>query len=226
MFDLRRGALALLGLVACVSCVSAFRPRVPGARSGGSALQRLASQARGYRRPGRTVVLARYDEDEDGFRSALDEMEELRPPRLGLREGEKEAEADAESEVLWEITRSDDGSPRFRMRPQVSAFEDLWPVLVAYVRGILDFDREGTKRRQAQVTIVSVAGLAAACVLIFLVLLPAGFIHRPNPTVTATRPTYRTKTYINPDKVLEDDFVRAGGVYMYDWDNPIDKDDF
>jgi hypothetical protein len=29
-----------------------------------------------------------------------------------------------------------------------------------------------------------------------------------------------------PQQVLEDDFVRAGGVYMYDWDNPIDEDDF
>ena len=31
----------------------------------------------------------------------------------------------------------------------------------------------------------------------------AGFIHRPDPEISKVRPTYQTKTYINPDKVSE-----------------------
>ena len=94
------------------------------------------------------------------------------------------------------------GPPRFEVQPQLSAFDDLWPVMTAFVKSVVTLDKEGTARRRAQTTILSVAGLAAATVLFFLSLLPAGFIHGPTDARTvASRPTYKTKTYINPDKV-------------------------
>jgi hypothetical protein len=165
MADRTRRALVVLALLACLACVRAFKPRAAGVQRGLVLPRRLGVERQASRGSGRLVTSARLDDDgddgyRDGYRSPYDEMEELRPPRLGLREGEKEGgEVDADQEVLWEITRSEDGSPRFRMQPQVSAFEDLWPVVVAYVRGILDFDREGTKRRQAQFTIVRCVSL-------------------------------------------------------------------
>jgi hypothetical protein len=59
-------------------------------------------------------------------------------------------------------------------KPHNSITEDLWPVLSTTWRSIISLGPEGSKRRSAQMTILSVGAMGLGTVLLFLALLPAG----------------------------------------------------
>ncbi|KAM3568529.1 hypothetical protein VYU27_009348 [Nannochloropsis oceanica] len=143
----------------------------------------------------------------------------------GGGQGPDEEQRSGSDIVMVDMTE-DGKPPRVTIQASYSATDDLAPVITTLWKGIVLLDREGTSRRAAQNTILSVGALGLGSLLLFLLLLPAGFIHGPTDSATVnSRPTFNTRTYINPDQVLEEDFYRAGGVRLWE-DEVYDDEDF
>lgn len=193
--------LALLGLFAAAQAF--VLPSTSIARSMPKIVASKASAGTPRASSRAAVVRRQYrPEDED------EEEREYARRRRQMLEEERPLDEDylrrigEEGEEMYETGRLDrDKLPPVSYQLQFSIFDDLWPTMSRIWKAVVLLDREGTKRRSAQMTVISVSVMSAGLGLLFLALLPAGFIHRPDPEISKVRPTYQTKTYINPDKV-------------------------
>lgn len=214
-------------LLATLGCSNAFV--LPGAGNGAGkslvstprsalATRPLASTAR------MGVRLALRPEDEDDEERAWAAMRRRQQEKDMPGEDDYRRRIGEEGEEAYEA--GDVVRTPVSYQLQFSVFDDLWPTMSRIWKSVVLLDREGTKRRSAQMTIISVSIMSASLGLLFLALLPAGFIHGPDPALAKVRPTYQTKTYINPDQVSDKrtdrfvtflplPFIRDAIVFIY-----------
>jgi len=160
------------------------------------------------RRPTRSRLYGILDDDEEDY--------------------QRRKKAREEQERLEELDEIGPVVPPYQLQAQFSIFDDLWPYMVSIYENLTTLDRPGTRRRSAQTTILSVAVISLFSVVSFLVLIPFGFVHRADTTTyaqvggnnqqqqvanTRTQSNMMVvgkRTFVDPDKILQEDFVRGG----------------